>query len=200
MTTRRLPGWWSRLLEAIHRRRAALASQPLTRKEFYDLAGQCVAYAQHLAAHDQSRVHLKSCYEFNSWLAALRRYDRLGPALASMGPAWPVARWQIMTLFGVVGLMTTLTLSARVDRAYGSFFLYGVMFSLLVLFFLPDRIYGTTVELLEGKVLRVVEEMDKLLQSGEMGMTEAVFFQVKQNLEQARRELRQQIDLAHRRL
>jgi hypothetical protein len=69
----------------------------------------------------------------------------------------------------------------------------------MLLYFVPERLYGTTVELLEGKVLRVVDELDRMLQANEIGFTEAAFFKVRDNLSAARRELREQIDLAHRR-
>jgi hypothetical protein len=45
----------------------------------------------------------------------------------------------------------------------------------------------------------VVDVLDELLHTKELGLTEAAFFRVKENLEEARRELREQIDLAHRR-
>ena len=41
--------------------------------------------------------------------------------------------------------------------------------------------------------------MEQVLQDEELGFTEAAYFKVKEDLEVARRELRQQIDLAHRR-
>ena len=47
--------------------------------------------------------------------------------------------------------------------------------------------------------LRVVDELERILLEGDTGFTPAAFFQVKENLTEARRELRQQIDLAHRR-
>ncbi len=70
---------------------------------------------------------------------------------------------------------------------------------MLIFYFVPERFYGTTVEMIEAKVLRVVDALDRLLQSAELGLTEAAYFRVKENLEAARRELRQQIDIAHRR-
>jgi hypothetical protein len=73
------------------------------------------------------------------------------------------------------------------------------VFGLIILYFIPERVYGTTIELLEGKLLRVVDALDRLLTSGQVEFSEAAFFQVRENLEAARRELRQQIDLAHRR-
>jgi hypothetical protein len=75
----------------------------------------------------------------------------------------------------------------------------STVFGLIILYFIPERVYGTTIELLEGKLLRVVDALDRLLTSGQVEFSEAAFFQVRENLEAARRELRQQIDLAHRR-
>jgi hypothetical protein len=44
---------------------------------------------------------------------------------------------------------------------------------------------------------RVVETLEKILLSQEMQFSEAAFFQVKENLQIAHEELRQQIHLAH---
>ena len=76
---------------------------------------------------------------------------------------------------------------------------FGAWGLVILLYFLPESLYATTVELLEAKVLRIVEALEELLISQEMEVTEAVFFKIKENLNTARRELRQQIHLAHRR-
>jgi hypothetical protein len=144
-------------------------------------------------------VRLTHCHDFNAWLARLKAYDRLGPQLAGLAAARPVARWQVMVLGLVIGLLTMLVLPTRFDRGASSAFFYGYLFTLLIVYFVPERFYGTTVELLEAKVLRVVDVLDGILQTGDLGFTEAAYFRVKENLEAARRELRQQIDLAHRR-
>jgi hypothetical protein len=172
---------------------------PLTRKELYDLAAHCRTYAQELARHEQTRVNLKHCHEFNSWLAKLKSYDLLAAPLATLQAARPVARWQVMVLAGVVGLILMLVLPGRVDRSLSTAIIYGFFLLLIVFYFVPERLYGTTIELLEAKVLRVVDALDALLHSAELGLTEAAYFRVKENLEAARHELRQQIDLAHRR-
>lgn len=172
---------------------------PLTRKELYDLAARCRSYAQELARHDQTRVNLQHCHEFNQWLAKVKSYDLLARPLASLQAARPIARWQIMVLAGVVGLILIFALPGRVDRTLSSIITSGYFVSLIILYFVPERLYGTTIELLEAKVLRVVDALDQLLHTQELGLTEAAFFRVKENLEAARRELRQQIDLAHRR-
>lgn len=171
---------------------------PLTRKEFYQLAQDCRAYAAELAQYDQTRVNLAQCHKFNAWLPRLKAYDRLEPLLRTLKPARPVTRWQLLILVVILGLIILGVLSSRVVRFWQMNFFYTYIAALLLFYWLPEGLYGTTVELLEGKVLRVVDALDALLQEGELGLTEAAYFQVKENLEAARRELRQQIDLAHR--
>jgi hypothetical protein len=172
---------------------------PLTRKELYDLAARCRTYAQELASHDQTRVNLQHCHAFNLWLARVRQYDMLARPLATLQPARPIARWQIMVLAGVLGIILLLALPGRVERGLSYAITSGYFIFMLVLYFVPERLYGSTIELLEAKVLRVVDVLDELLHTKELGLTEAAYFRVKENLETARRELRQQIDLAHRR-
>lgn len=172
---------------------------PLTRKAFYEQAERCHAYALELAKHDQMRVSLKHCHEFNAWLGELKSYDKLMRPLATLDGARPIARWQVMVLAVVVGVIMLFALPSLMARELATAIIYGYFFSLILLYFVPERLYGTTIELIEAKVLRVVDALDHLLQSNELGLTEAVFFRVKDNLEAARRELRQQIDLAHRR-
>lgn len=172
---------------------------PLTRKELYDLAVRCRGYAQELARHEQARVNLKHCHEFNAWLAKVKSYDLLARPLATLQAARPIARWQILVLAGVLGLFLMLMLPGRVDRGVSAGITYGYFFCIVLFYFVPERIYGTTIELLEAKVLRVVDVLDELLHSNELGLTEAAYFRVKENLEAARRDLREQIDLAHRR-
>ena len=174
-------------------------SVPLTRKELYDLAAYCSTYAQELARHEQPRVNLQHCYDFNSWLAKVKAYDLLAKPLATLQPARPIARWQIMVLAGVIGVILIFALPGRVERSVASGITSVYFLAMVILFFVPERLYGTTIELLEAKVLRVVDALDTLLQNAELGLTEAAYFRVKENLEDARRELRQQIDLAHRR-
>lgn len=174
-------------------------SQRLTRKELYELAARCRSYAQELARHDQTRVDLQHCHEFNHWLGKVKSYDLLARPLATLQPARPIARWQIMVLAGVMGVILIFALPGRVDRVLASAITSGYFLSLIMLYFVPERLYGTTIELLEAKVLRVVDALDQLLHTNELGLTEAAFFRVKENLESARRELREQIDLAHRR-
>lgn len=171
---------------------------PLTRKEFYDLTVYCRTYAADLARYDQHRVNLKECNRFNTWLAELRRYDKLEPALRNLAPARPIARWQIMVLLAVLWLILWLALPGRVERGLHAAILVGGMGMIVVTLFLPESLYGTTMELLDGKVLRVVDALLDLLNSGKMDFSEAAYFRAKENLTAAREELRLQIDLAHR--
>jgi hypothetical protein len=76
--------------------------------------------------------------------------------------------------------------------------LVGGMGTIVVMMFLPESLYGTTMELLDAKVLRVVDALLELLNSVKMNLSEAVYFKAKDNLTAAREELRLQIDLAHR--
>jgi hypothetical protein len=194
-----VPPFLSNLLKGSSRARPPLGAIPLTRKEFYELAQACRDYATELARHEQARVSLKHCYDLNSWLSRVKSYERLGPALATLAPARPVARIQVMVLGAVLGLILLLALPGRMDRGLSSVFSYGFLFSLLMLYFVPERLYGTTIELLEAKVLRVVDVLDQIHHAEDLGFSEAAYFRVKENLEAARRDLREQIDLAHRR-
>lgn len=168
------------------------------RKAFYDLAAACRVYAAELANFDQDRVNLKECYRFNAWLTHLRRYDRLAARLAPIAMARPVARWQIVTLLAVIWVLLALALPGVVNRQWYMVLLGGWLFTIVAAFFLPESLYGATIELVEAKVLRVVEILLEMLDSGELEFTEAAFFKARENLLAARAELRQQIDLAHR--
>ena len=171
---------------------------PLTRRDLYQLAEHCRDYARELAQYDQHRVNLPQCHRFNAWLPQLKGYDRLAPYLRTLRPAWPVARWQVLTLAVIIVAILTFMLPTWAGRRLSPYTIYGYSALLFLLYLLPEHFYGTTIELIEGKVLRVVDALDQLLQQGDLGFSEAAFHQVKANLEAARRELRQQIDLAHR--
>lgn len=170
----------------------------LDRKAFYELAAECRAYATDLANYDQDRVDLKQCYRFNAWLAYVRRYDKLAPHIATLPAARPIARWQVVTLMVAVWLVMVLGLSGRVGQEWQTVLTSGWLLTIIAVFFIPESFYGTTTELLEAKVLRVVDALLEILNSGAMEFTEAAFFQARQNLLDARAELRLQIDLAHR--
>lgn len=172
--------------------------RPLPRKEFYELTVVCRDYATELARFDPRRVNLQQCYRFNVWLNQLRAYAPLEPRLRTMKNARPVTRWQLGALLLAVWFVAWLGLMGRADRMTNLLLLNGLVLLFILLWMLPERIYGTTVEMIEGKVLRIVESLEEILLHGNLGLTEAVFFRAKQNLEQAHAELREQLDLAHR--
>ena len=171
---------------------------PLTRKALYDLAADTRRMATDLARYDQHRVDLDQCRLFNAWLPKVKRYDRLAERLADLAPARPISRLQVLVVGAAAGLALLIFIPLQVGRVSGRTIVYAYALSLILFFFIPERFYGTTVELLEGKLLRIVETMEDLLLHGELGFSEAAFFRVKANLIEAKRELRQQLDLAHR--
>ena len=171
---------------------------PLTRKAFYDLAADTRRMATDLARYDQHRVDLDQCRLFNAWLPTVKRYDRLTERLTDLAPARPVSRRQVLMVGAAAGLALFLFIPLQVGPISNRTIVYAYALSLILLFFIPERFYGTTVEMLEGKLLRVVETMEDLLLHGDLGFSEAAFFRVKANLVEAKRELRQQLDLAHR--
>lgn len=175
------------------------ASHPLTRPEFYRISAECRRRATELARFDQHRVNLDQCHDFNRWRQELRRYDQLAPMLTNLSPARPIARRQIMIIGLVIGVILFFSLPTLVSRGLATGLLYAYLIMLLMFFFVPEGFYGSTIEHLEGKTLRIVEELERILLSGEMNFSQAAYFQVKDNLTEAKRELRQQIDLAHRR-
>lgn len=174
------------------------AALRLDRKAFYDLAAECRSYATELANYDQHRVTLAECHRFNAWLAQLKRYDRLAPRLATLRPARPVARWQVVVLMVVVWVLMVLALPGMVSRQWVTILVGSWLLTIVAVLFIPESFYGTTNELLEAKVLRVVDTLMEILDSGAMDFTDAAFFRTRQNLLEARTELRLQIDLAHR--
>jgi len=169
----------------------------LTRKEFYQLAIECREWALELARHDQHRVSPAQCHAFNLWLEKLKRYERLHSSVGQLRAARPITRWHLMGAMSLLWLVVVLVFGQKMgitsQRALG----FVLTSALILLYFLPERVYGTTIELLEGKVLLVVETLERILQSQEMQFTEAAYFQVKENLSAARQELRQQIKLVH---
>lgn len=174
------------------------ASLPLTRKEFYDLAAACRSYAQELARLEPQKVNLRACHQFNGWLRRVRRYDLLAPRIGDIGYARPIARWQLAILGLIVLAILWGALYGRVDRLVFMLVVNSLAFAVVALFMLPESLYGTTVELIEAKVLRVVTELEGLLLHDTLHFTDAAFFKARENLEAARVELRGQLDAAHR--
>ncbi len=171
----------------------------LTRKEFYELADQCRERALELALFDQSRVNRQQCRQFNLWLARLKTYDQLAAGVQDISAARPITRYDLMAATVVLWLLSMFLLREQVSVGGNRILAFAMWGLVILLYFLPESLYATTVELLEAKVLRVVEALEALLISQEMDVTEAVFFKIKENLNTARRELRQQIHLAHTR-
>jgi len=183
-------------------RKTALESPgplPLTRKIIYDLSLELRQWASDLARCDPSRVNLQECHRFNAWLRKIRGHETLATQLVGMKGARPVARWQVLTLLVVAWGVVALALLGRVERNVMVVVLNGAVFSLLAVSMAPAAFFGTTVEQLEGKLLRVVELLEAMLSDNSPGFSEGAYFSTRANLEAARRELREQIDLAHRR-
>lgn len=172
--------------------------KPLTRKEFYEIAIECRERALELARHDQDRVNLAQCRHFNQWFEGLQAYEELAETLRPIRAARPINRWMVMGGAFGLWLVATLLLGQPLGLVGRQALSVSLMGTLIILLFVPERLYGTTVQMIEAKTLRVVEALEDLLLSGQMGFTEAAFFQVKENLEVARKELRQQIHLANR--
>jgi len=171
---------------------------PISRKEFYDLAFQLSDYARELARHDPRRVVLKECYRFNRWLDDLKRFQPFSTSLANIKHARPVARWQVMTLYAVVWGIVYLWSIGRVEGMAQLLLLNGMAIGFISFFFIPEGLYGTTIEQIEGRVLRVVQAMEGMLAQEEVQFTEGAYYKVREALKQAHDELREQLDLAHR--
>ncbi len=177
---------------------AAPTPHPLTRKLFAELSVEMRAWAVELARLDPRHINLKECHRFNARLAELRLLEPLGAHLRDMKPARPVARWQVVTLTLVAWALVILLLMNRVERIWITLMLNGAVLTLLASYMVPASVFGTTVEGLEGKLLRIVTTLEVMLVENQLGLSEGAFFSVRENLEAARRELRQQLDLAHR--
>ncbi len=175
-----------------------LSPLPLTRKTFYELSIELKEWASDLARLDPLRVNLAECRRFNGRLAQLRRYELLGVRLAGMRPARPIARLHVATLSVVVWAILLLTLLGRSERVVQLLLLNSAGLTVLAVWLIPESLFGTTVEGLEGKLLRVVTVLEEMLAGNELHFTEGAFWTARGNLTAARLELRQQLDLAHR--
>ena len=169
----------------------------LTRNEFYKLSQECRDYARRLALHDQQKVERPLCLECNQFLARVQAYDALQGRLKGVRPARPITRGLVMTVFLIASFLLALLVLPAVSR--GVMTGYSVAWPLLALgvFLVPPTFYGTSVEQIEGKVLRVVEALQAILEKNELDVTEAVFFMIKEVLDEAHNELHDQIYLAH---
>lgn len=167
----------------------------LTRKEFYNLAKECRAYALRLANHDQDSVNRVLCLEWNQFLARMCSYDQLGPRLASLRLARPITR--AMVLVGVLVIwLSMVVVGIRVLPQFPGLLGLSISVTLIfVVFLIPPATYGTSVEAIEGRVLAVVEALQDILEHGDMQFSEAVYFQARDTLREASDELRQQVYL-----
>lgn len=174
----------------------AAVETTLTRQEFYKLAHECRDYAARLANNDQDRVSRDLHREFNEFLRRVQSYDRLEQPLSRLRPARGLNRTQVLVI--VIAFWLAGTVFAR--QLLGSLgFLFvlssGTMLALGV-FLLPPATFGTTVEQMEGRLLVVVQALQRILETGEMDFTEAAYFVVRDVLREAAAELRQQVYLA----
>ncbi len=170
----------------------------LTRKNFYDLAEECRAITFELARHEQDRVNIEQCRAFNEWLPQVLAYDRLRADLPGLTPARPLTKWRLLLFVSLGFALLTLLLRDLLGR-YGLFFLVAMLTSSgIVAIFVPERLYGTTIALIEAKVLRIVDVLEAMLLAQELDFTEAAFFKAKENLTIAKRELRTQLHQAQR--
>ncbi len=169
----------------------------LTRNEFFKLSQECRDYARRLALHDQQRVERPLCLECNQFLARVQAYDLLQGRLKDVRPARLITRGLVLSVFLIASFLLAVVVLPSVSRAVLTG--YSVAWPLLALGILivPPTFYGTSVEQIEGKVLRVVEALQAILEKNELGVTEAVFFSIKEMLEEAHNELYQQVSLAH---
>jgi len=170
----------------------------LTRKIFYDLAVECRDLAQDLARHEQDQVDVALCRRFNDWLPRLLVYDALRTALPNLTPARPPPRNRLFGVITLISIILALIFREPLGRLFLFAMVSAVTLTAITLFLLPVRFYGTTVALIEAKVLRVVNVLEAMLLGEEMDFTEAAFFVVKENLAAAQAELRQQLHFAQR--
>lgn len=167
----------------------------LTRKEFYQLAHDCREYALRLATHDQDSVDRKVCHEFNRFRERVATYDQLEKTAASMEPARPVTRWLVITITLAIWLVCVLIATLVLTQLSAGLLLGLTTILIFTVLMVPPRLYGTSVEAVEGRVLLVVEKLQAMLQADELDFSEAVFFQVRDLLREANAELRQQVYL-----
>ncbi len=174
----------------------SLAEWMLDRKEFYKLAHECRDYALRLANHDQDAVDRAVCREFNEFRERVRGYDRLAGPLADLRPALPITRVMVTGATLALWLVLTLVVSRLVGRIVQLLIFSSTSLLVLLVVMIPPRIYGTSVEAIEGRVMVVVKALEQLLENGEMAFSEAAFFVVRDVLREASDELRQQVYLS----
>jgi hypothetical protein len=94
----------------------------------------------------------------------------------------------IWLILGVVGIRWIAQVGTFTYLSIGLFLTLGV-------FVIPPRLYGTSVETIEGRVLVVTQALQAILERGELDFTEAAYFTVRDVLREAASELRQQVYL-----
>lgn len=170
--------------------------QQLTRSELYKLSHQCLEYARRLATHDQGEVNRELCREYNRFLDHVRSYDLLRQPLARLRPARGITRWMVLAAVLLVWLLLSMV-GSWVFEQLPLMLLLGISTMLIFMVYLvPPAAYGTSVEQIEGGVLAVVTELQKILASEQLGLSEAAFFVVRDVLQEASDELRQQVYLS----
>lgn len=165
---------------------------PLTRPLFYKLARRCRDFSAKLATRDHDVVDPEMCAEFNALLKEVQGYDRLAGPLASLRPARPITRQMVLGVTLVLWLLTLFFGGLVLAPIPWIVVLSWSSTAILLVLLIPQGVYGTTVVQIEGRVLAVVEAMQRLLASGEMGFTEAAFFQLRDLLEETAADLRLQ--------
>lgn len=171
-------------------------SQQLTRSEFYKLSHECLEYARRLATHDQDEVSRALCREYNQFLDHVRSYDLLRQPLAQLGPARGITRWMVLSAVLLSWLLLSMVGSWFLGQL-SLMLLLGVSTMLIFMVYLvPPAAYGTSVEQIEGGVLAVVTELQKILTSDQLNLSEAAYFVARDVLQEASDELRQQVYLS----
>ena len=170
----------------------------LTRNQFYKLAHECRDYALHLANNDQDLVSRDLCREFNAFLERVRSFDRLEQPLNGLKRARGLTRNMVLGGTMLVWFLTSVLFARVLGQGLVQIFTGGAIMAIIALAMIPPGSYGTSVEAIEGRVLVVVQTLQKILESGEMGFTEAAYFVVRDVLREAADELRQQVYLSRR--
>ena len=151
-----------------------------------------------LARYEQDRVNVDQCRVFNEWLPKVLAYERLAADLPDLTPARPITRWPVMLVTAVFLALLTLLMRDLLGRYLFYFLGITLTVSGITLVLLPERLYGSTIALIEAKVLRIVDVLEAMLLAQELDFTEAAFFKAKENLTIAKRELRTQLHQAQR--
>jgi hypothetical protein len=146
-----------------------------------------------LATHDQESVHRALCSEWNAFLPRMRAYDQLRSRLTRLQPARGITRGMVVVGTLAIYLFLALVVVRLIPQVISPLLLAASSLVVLGAAMVPPATYGTSVEAIEGRVLVVVEALEKLLD--EQQFTEAAYFAVRDVLREAESELRQQVFL-----